>query len=179
MEKIVQALASISSNSSHLRILSIWVNLLDEIWWYTGCPAKLFTLGYLLFCRLLVMQNAKVGTFFKNLGNLLHDRHKNFENGFRNIWDNWAQSWHLKQKQSVNSILRHPVYILLNIRSITYCYDLCDMPIHILSLPLGAVLKWRLRTERGTLSTPYIAWKRGRSECQIWVESGARFQHHI
>ena len=50
----------------------------------TGCPAKLFTLGYLLFCRLLVMQNAKVGTFFKNLGNLLHDRHKNFEIRFRN-----------------------------------------------------------------------------------------------
>ena len=38
----------------------------------TGCPAKLFTLGYLLFCRLLLMQNAKVGTFFTNLGNLLN-----------------------------------------------------------------------------------------------------------
>ena len=30
----------------------------------TGCPAKLFTLGYLLFCRLLVMQNANVRMFF-------------------------------------------------------------------------------------------------------------------
>ena len=30
---------------------------------YTGCPAKLFTLGYLFFCRLLLMQNAKDGTF--------------------------------------------------------------------------------------------------------------------
>ena len=50
----------------------------------TGCPAKLFTLGYLLFCGLLLMQIAKVGTFLKNSGNLLHDRHKNFENRFRN-----------------------------------------------------------------------------------------------
>ena len=48
--------------------------------WNTGCPAKLFPLGYLLFCRLLLMQIAKVGTFLKNSGNLLHDRHKNFEN---------------------------------------------------------------------------------------------------
>ena len=50
----------------------------------TGCPAKLFTLGYLFFCRLLLMQIAKSGTFLKNSGNLLHDRHKNFENRFRN-----------------------------------------------------------------------------------------------
>ena len=31
---------------------------------HTGCPAKLFPLGYLLFCRLLLMQISKVGTFF-------------------------------------------------------------------------------------------------------------------
>ena len=47
---------------------------------FTGCPVKLFPLGYLLFCCLLLMQIAKVGTFLKNSGNLLHDRHKNFEN---------------------------------------------------------------------------------------------------
>ena len=58
----------------------------------TECQAKLFTLGYLLFCRLLLMQIAKSGTFLKNSGNLLHDRHKNFENRFRNSWDNWGQS---------------------------------------------------------------------------------------
>ena len=46
----------------------------------TGCPAKLFTLGYLLFCGLQLMQIAKVGTFLKNSGDLLHDRHRNFEN---------------------------------------------------------------------------------------------------
>ena len=46
----------------------------------TGCPAKLFPLCYLLFCRLLLMQIAKVGSFMKNSGNLLPDRHKNFEN---------------------------------------------------------------------------------------------------
>ena len=47
---------------------------------HTGCPAKLFPLGYLLFCQLLLMQIAKVGSFMKNSGNLLQDRHKNFEN---------------------------------------------------------------------------------------------------
>ena len=31
---------------------------------YTGCPLKLFRLCYLLFCWLLLMQIAKVGTFF-------------------------------------------------------------------------------------------------------------------
>ena len=50
----------------------------------TGCPVKLFLLCNLLFCRLLLIQIAKVGTFLKNSGNLLHDRHKNFENRFRN-----------------------------------------------------------------------------------------------
>ena len=55
---------------------------------YTGCPVKLFPLSYLLFCRLLLMQIAKAGTFLKNLGNLLHDRHKNFENRIRNSRDN-------------------------------------------------------------------------------------------
>ena len=41
----------------------------------TWCPAKLFPLGYLLLCQLLLIQIAKVGTFLKNSGNLLHDRH--------------------------------------------------------------------------------------------------------
>ena len=39
------------------------------------------------------MQIAKVGPFLKNSGNLLHDIHKNFENWFRNSWDNWGLSW--------------------------------------------------------------------------------------
>ena len=59
----------------------------------TGCPVKLFQLCNLLFYRLLLIQIAKVGTFLKNSENLLHDRHKNFENRFRNSWDNWGQSW--------------------------------------------------------------------------------------
>ena len=46
----------------------------------TGCPVKLFPLGYLLFFWLLLIQIGKVGMFLKNSGNLLHDRHKNFEN---------------------------------------------------------------------------------------------------
>ena len=57
----------------------IWLESL-YVFVFTGCPAKLFTLGYLLFCGLLLMQIAKSGTFLKNSGNLLHDRHKNFEN---------------------------------------------------------------------------------------------------
>ena len=32
--------------------------------------------------------------FFNSPGNLLHYSHKNFENWFRNSWDNWGQSWH-------------------------------------------------------------------------------------
>ena len=64
-----------------------------EEWMCTGCPVKLFPFGYLLFCRLLLMQNATVGMFLKNSGNLLQDRHKNFENQFRSSWDNWGQSW--------------------------------------------------------------------------------------
>ena len=50
----------------------------------TGCPVKLFTLSNLLLCQLLLVQFAKNGTFYKNSGNLLHDRHTNFENRFRN-----------------------------------------------------------------------------------------------
>ena len=86
-------------NSCHLT--NVWRLFIykNSVYWrmhaYTGCPAKLFPLGYLLFCRLLLMQIAKVMTFLKNTGNLLHDRHKNFENRFRNNWDNWGQSCHL------------------------------------------------------------------------------------
>ena len=51
----------------------------------TPHPGSLFPLFHdLLLCRLLLMQIAKVGRFLKNSGNLLHDRHKNFENRFRN-----------------------------------------------------------------------------------------------
>ena len=44
-------------------------NQLCQFWNNTGCPAKLFLLGYLLFCRLILMQIAKVGSFMKNSGN--------------------------------------------------------------------------------------------------------------
>ena len=65
---------------------------------HTGCLTKLSALGYLLFSRLLLIQIAKVGTVIKNSGNLLHDRHKNFENRFRNSWDHWGQSCYCFQK---------------------------------------------------------------------------------
>ena len=52
-----------------------------------------FTL-FLLFCWLLLILISKVGIVLENSGNLLHDRHKNFENRFRNGLDNWGQSCH-------------------------------------------------------------------------------------
>ena len=39
----------------------------------TGCPVKLFPLGYLLFCQLLLMQIAKLGMILKTSGKLLYD----------------------------------------------------------------------------------------------------------
>ena len=44
-------------------------------------PTWLFAL---LLASTHIMQIAKVGTVLKNSGNLLCDRHKNFENRFRN-----------------------------------------------------------------------------------------------
>ena len=38
--------------------------------------------------QLLLILITKVGVAMKNLGNFLHYRHKNFENQFRNSWDN-------------------------------------------------------------------------------------------
>jgi len=52
--------------------------------------------------RLLLIQIAKVGVALKNSGNLLHYRHKNFENQFRNSWAEictWGQSRHLSEAQ--------------------------------------------------------------------------------
>ena len=65
---------------------SNYLQVVIKLWnvYSTECPAKLFPLGYLLFCRLLLTKIAKVGMFLKNSGDLLHDRHKNFENRFRN-----------------------------------------------------------------------------------------------
>ena len=53
---------------------------------------------FLLFCWLIFILIAKVGVVLKNSGNLLHDRHKKFENQFRNCWDNWGQSFQLKNR---------------------------------------------------------------------------------
>ena len=39
----------------------------------TGCPVKLFPLGYLLFCWLLLMQIAKLWMILKTSGKLLYD----------------------------------------------------------------------------------------------------------
>ena len=59
-----------------------------------GCPTILAPLCFLLFSCLLLYQNIKAGWVLKNSGNLLSDRHQNFENWFTNSWDNWRQRWH-------------------------------------------------------------------------------------
>ena len=71
---------STDTHKPHPRRLQRYILLYAENMGYTGCPVKLFPVSYLLFYRLLLMQIAKVGTILKNSGNLLHDRHKNFEN---------------------------------------------------------------------------------------------------
>ena len=66
-------------------------------WWhrhyYRVSHNWVFTF-FLLFCWLLLILISKVGIVLENSGNLLHDRHKNFENRFRNGLDNWGQSCH-------------------------------------------------------------------------------------
>ena len=65
---------------------------------YTGCPKSQTSLCFLTFSRKKFIQNANGGGVLKNSGNLLHDRHKNFENRFRNSWDNRGQSCHLSHR---------------------------------------------------------------------------------
>ena len=48
---------------------------------------------FLPFSQTKFIQNAKVSGVLKNSGNFLHDRHKNFENWFRNSCDNWCHPW--------------------------------------------------------------------------------------
>ena len=62
---------------------------------YTGCPISKFPLCFLSFSRVLEHIQRNFWHLFNSPGNLLHDSHKNFENWFRNSWDNWGQSWHL------------------------------------------------------------------------------------
>ena len=52
-----------------------------------------FTLFLLIF-RVLEHVQRNFWPVFNSPGNLLHDSHKNFENWFKNSWDNWGQSWH-------------------------------------------------------------------------------------
>ena len=61
---------------------------------YTGCPTILAPLCFLTFSRVLEHIQRNFWPFFNSPGNLLYDSHKNFENWFRNSWDNWGQSWH-------------------------------------------------------------------------------------
>ena len=49
---------------------------------------------FLSFSRVLEPVQRNFWPLINSPGNLLHDSHKNFENWFRNSWDNWHQSWH-------------------------------------------------------------------------------------
>ena len=55
--------SSMTAGDSYHTIINV------SIYLSTGCPAKLFPLGYLLFCQLLLIQIEKVGSFMKNSGN--------------------------------------------------------------------------------------------------------------
>ena len=70
-----------------------------------GCSkvAIYFTMNFYAGCstviwRLLLILIAKLGVALKNLGNLLHYRHKDFENQLKNSWDTWGQSLHLQHR---------------------------------------------------------------------------------
>ena len=79
---------------SHFASPKIQIEIIRVLKWQTGCPTILGPLCFLLFCQLLLYQNTKVGWVLQYSGNLLHDRHKNFENWFRISWDIWGQRWH-------------------------------------------------------------------------------------
>ena len=68
-------------------------NRLPTVLSYRVSHKSVLTFFFAIFLEKFI-KNAKVGGVLKNLGNLLHDRHKNFENWFRNSWDNWWQSCH-------------------------------------------------------------------------------------
>ena len=81
----------------------------------TGCPTILFPLCFLSFARVLEHIQRNFWPLFNSPRNLLHFSHKNFENCFRNSWDNWGQSWLLSfrnwhfaftQRQKNNSYLK-------------------------------------------------------------------------
>ena len=54
----------------------------------SGCPKSQTSFCFLPCSPTKFIQNANIGGVLKNSGNLLHDRHKNFENRFRNSWYN-------------------------------------------------------------------------------------------
>ena len=61
----------------------------------TGCPILLGPLCFFVISRVLEHLQRNFLPFFNSPGNLLHYSHKNFENWFRNSWDNLGQSCHL------------------------------------------------------------------------------------
>ena len=58
--------------------------------------------GFLSITPFKTIPIKNVGGVLKNSGNLQQNRHKNFQNWWRNVWDNWAQScqpWKLNQQK--------------------------------------------------------------------------------
>ena len=77
------------------------------------------------------MQIAKVGSFMKNSENLLQDRHKNFENRFRNSWDNWGQNWQPSFRNGLFAIIHRgrKIFSMLKIATLTCCETPCTISI--------------------------------------------------
>ena len=62
--EIVQKKKSLIDKKTIEKDVDIWIRKQEHVPnGITGCPAKLFPLGYLLFCWRLLIQIAKVGTF--------------------------------------------------------------------------------------------------------------------
>jgi len=60
----------------------------------------LIFLGFLALTPFKLHQILNVGGVLKNSGNFQQDGHKNLQNCWRNVWDNWAQSWWPEKFQS-------------------------------------------------------------------------------
>ena len=67
----------------------------------------------------------------KNSGNLLQDRHKNFENRFRNSWDNWGQNWQPSFRNGLFAIIHRgrKIFSMLNVATLTCCETPCTISI--------------------------------------------------
>ena len=93
-----------------------WEWISSEICLSTGCPAKLFTLGYLLFYRLLLMQFSKFGMFFEKFRKFATCDSKM---SISKWWlPNGFQKWVEANKRAKNQVWR----VLLDALYTEYCW---------------------------------------------------------